>query len=69
MKERQAGKVKWFDSEKGYGYILSSSGEEIFVHYTAIKGAGFRDLKEEESVVFDVIESRRGKQAVNVDKV
>lgn len=69
MRERQTGKVKWFDSEKGYGYILSFSGEEIFVHYTAIKGAGFRDLKEGESVEFDVIESRRGRQAVNVDKV
>lgn len=68
MKERVSGKVKWFDSDKGYGYIVSGSGEEVFVHYTAIKGDGFRDLKEGEQVEFDVVESRRGKQAVNVEK-
>lgn len=65
----EKGKVKWFDNEKGYGFIVSEGGEELFVHYTSIQGEGFRVLKEGDEVEFNIIETRQGKQATNVVKV
>jgi len=67
MAER--GKVKWFDENKGYGFVVSEGGEELFIHYTAIQGGGFRNLEEGQLVEFDIIETRRGKQATNVVRV
>jgi CspA family cold shock protein len=60
------GKVKWFNKEKGYGFIEREDGPDIFVHYTAIDGAGYRNLEEGEWVTFEVITGQRGLQAANV---
>ena len=60
------GKVKWFNAEKGYGFITSDDGKDIFVHYTSINADGFRSLEEGQSVTFDVVDSDRGQQAANV---
>lgn len=60
------GKVKWFNKEKGYGFIEREGGPDIFVHYTAITGSGFRNLEEGELVTFEVITGQRGLQASNV---
>jgi len=60
------GKVKWFSKQKGYGFIESESGQDIFVHFSSITGDGFRTLEEGQSVEFDVIQGPRGEQASNV---
>lgn len=60
------GKVKWFNAEKGYGFIESAEGGDVFVHYSAIRGEGFKTLDEGQSVEFDVVDGTRGKQAANV---
>lgn len=60
------GKVKWFNAEKGYGFITSDEGKDIFVHYTSINADGYRSLEEGQSVTFDVVEGDRGQQAANV---
>lgn len=60
------GKVKWFNAEKGYGFITSDEGKDIFVHYTSIQADGYRSLEEGQSVNFDVVEGDRGQQASNV---
>ena len=60
------GKVKWFNAEKGYGFITSDEGKDIFVHYSSIQSDGFRTLEEGQAVNFDVVESDRGQQAANV---
>lgn len=60
------GTVKWFSSEKGYGFISQEGGPDVFVHYKAIQGQGFRTLEENEPVEFDIQESPKGLQAVNV---
>lgn len=61
------GKVKWFNNDKGYGFIDYTSGEDIFVHYSAIKADGYRTLTEGQLVTFDLVETPKGLQAVNVE--
>ncbi|MBX6353977.1 MAG: cold-shock protein [Thermoflavifilum sp.] len=63
------GTVKWFNSEKGYGFIQVEGGNDVFVHYTAILGEGFRTLEEGQRVQFDIVEGQRGPQAANVVKL
>jgi CspA family cold shock protein len=63
------GTVKWFSSEKGYGFISQEGGPDVFVHYKAIQGQGFRTLEENEPVEFEVQESTKGLQAVNVTRL
>ncbi|MGX9133914.1 cold-shock protein [Rummeliibacillus sp. JY-2-4R] len=63
------GKVKWFDNEKGYGFIEYNNGEDVFVHFTGIREEGFRTLEEGQDVQFDIIEGNRGPQAANVIKL
>jgi CspA family cold shock protein len=60
------GRVKWFSAEKGYGFLEREDGGDVFVHYSAINGEGFRTLNEGERVEFDVVEGDRGPQAANV---
>ncbi|WP_010300939.1 cold-shock protein [Kurthia senegalensis] len=60
------GTVKWFDGSKGYGFIESAQGEDIFVHFTGIVADGFRTLNEGQRVQFDIVEGNRGSQAANV---
>ncbi|NLK00400.1 MAG: cold-shock protein [Clostridia bacterium] len=60
------GKVKWFSNEKGYGFISSEDGEDVFVHYSAIQDTGFKTLAEGQSVEFDIVEGPKGPQAANV---
>ena len=62
------GTVKWFNSEKGYGFITAEGGEDVFVHFSAINGEGFKTLEEGQAVTFDVVEGNRGKLAANVTK-
>ena len=62
------GTVKWFDSEKGYGFIECDNGDDVFVHFTGIQVEGFRTLDEGQSVEFDLVEGNRGPQASNVIK-
>ena len=64
------GTVKWFDGEKGYGFIRSDDGgEDVFVHHPGIAGSGFKSLDEGEKVTYEVAQERRGPQAENVSKV
>lgn len=69
MLEVITGKVKWFDTVKGYGFLAyNENGEEkqVFVHYSAIEGEGFKNLEAEQDVEFCIIEDQRGKHAINV---
>lgn len=60
------GKVKWFNNQKGYGFIATDNGKDVFVHYTAIKGDGYKSLQQGQSVEFDVVQGPKGEQASNV---
>jgi len=60
------GKVKWFDTKKGYGFIIGEQGQDVFVHYTSIVGEGFRALKDGEVVEYEIVEGEKGFQARNV---
>ena len=64
----EQGTVKWFNNDKGYGFISRAEGDDVFVHFSAIQGDGFKSLDEGQKVSFDVEESDRGLQAVNVVK-
>ncbi|KOS21733.1 Major cold shock protein CspA [Escovopsis weberi] len=66
MSERQNGVVKWFNDEKGYGFITPETGADLFVHFRAIEGSGFKSLKEGQAVTFEVVQGPKGMQA---DKV
>jgi len=66
---RNTGKVKWFNEAKGFGFIRRDDGPELFVHYTNIVGSGFRTLKEDDKVEFEVSEGPKGLQAINVTKI
>ena len=63
------GTVKWFDNNKGYGFISQEGGKDVFVHYSAIEKSGFRSLTEGERVGFDVVDGPKGPQAANVKKL
>jgi cold shock protein len=60
------GTVKWFSSEKGYGFISQESGEDVFVHFSGIEGGGYKNLEENQAVEFEVTQGPKGLQAVNV---
>lgn len=62
------GKVKWFNAEKGYGFIESEEGSDVFVHFSAIQMDGYKALEEGQSVEFDIVQGARGPQAANVTK-
>ena len=63
------GKVKWFNAEKGYGFITTDEGKDVFVHYSAIQIDGFKTLDDGDAVSFEVVQSDRGEQAANVCKL
>jgi len=63
------GRVKWFNDAKGYGFIEQEGGRDIFVHYTAIEGEGFKSLTEGQKVEFEIIEGAKGPQATKVTKL
>ena len=73
MSEREVqvatGVVKWFNSEKGYGFISQEGGPDVFVHFSAIQETGFRNLEENEKVEFDVSQGPKGLQAANVRRM
>ncbi len=63
------GKVKWFNSDKGYGFIEREDGDDVFVHFSAIEEEGFKTLEENQEVEFEIVEGPRGPQAANVTKL
>lgn len=63
------GRVKWFNNEKGYGFIEREGGDDVFVHYSAITGDGFKSLNEGDAVEFEIVDGTRGPQAANVSRV
>ena len=60
------GSVKWFNNEKGFGFISVEGGDDVFAHFTAIQGEGFRSLEEGQKVSFDIVEGAKGLQAANI---
>jgi CspA family cold shock protein len=66
---RCTGKVKWFNDSKGYGFIEQEGGKDIFVHYTAIQGEGFKSLAEGQKVEFEITDGAKGPQATQVVKI
>ncbi|AEB29507.1 cold shock protein CspA [Carnobacterium sp. 17-4] len=65
----EKGTVKWFNAEKGFGFIEVEGGEDVFVHFSAITGDGFKSLEEGQAVEFEIVEGNRGAQAANVVKL
>ncbi len=65
----QNGKVKWFNNEKGFGFIEVEGGDDVFVHFSAIQGEGYKSLEEGQEVSFEIVEGNRGPQAANVVKL
>ncbi|MBN6188961.1 cold-shock protein [Aneurinibacillus sp. BA2021] len=63
------GTVKWFNAEKGFGFIERQDGDDVFVHFSAISGDGFKTLEEGQRVSFDIVQGNRGDQAANVVKL
>jgi len=63
------GKVKWFNAEKGFGFIEREAGDDVFVHFSAIQAEGFKTLEEGQAVEFEIVEGPRGPQAANVVKL
>jgi CspA family cold shock protein len=68
MSERKVGTVKWFNANKGYGFIAHEGGEDVFVHFSAIAGEGYRNLQEGDRVEFTIQKGPKGLQAANVVK-
>jgi CspA family cold shock protein len=68
-KLKVTGRVKWFNSSKGYGFIGRENGADVFVHYTAIAGEGYKTLQEGDTVEFEIVQGHRGPQAANVVKI
>lgn len=66
MTERKQGSVKWFNSEKGFGFIQQASGNDLFVHFKSIVGDGYKSLEENDKVEFSVVEGTKGPQAAEV---
>ncbi len=69
MSDRIRGTVKWFNTSKGFGFIARDDGDDVFVHYSAIRGGGFKDLAEGEQVEFSIEEGPKGLQAADVVKL
>ena len=67
MAEKETGTVKWFNGDKGYGFISREGGDDVFVHYSEIQGSGFRSLNENQRVQFNVEQGPKGPQATNVE--
>ena len=63
------GKVKWFNAEKGFGFIEREDGDDVFVYFSAIQGTGFKTLEEGQEVEFEIVEGNRGPQAANVVRI
>lgn len=62
------GTVKWFNADKGFGFITDENGQDVFAHFSAIQGEGFKTLEEGQAVTYDIEDGQRGPQAVNINK-
>ena len=69
MADRETGTVKWFNDAKGFGFIERESGDDVFVHHSAIRGEGFRSLTDGQKVEFEVVQGQKGPAAENVSKL
>ena len=69
MPNRESGTVKWFDNAKGFGFIQRPQGDDVFVHYRAIRGEGYRTLQEGQQVQFNIVQSQKGLQAEDVESL
>ena len=69
MSERIIGTVKWFNGGKGYGFLAQEGGQDVFVHFSAIQGEGFKVLNEGDRVEYDIVPGNKGKQAANLIRI
>jgi CspA family cold shock protein len=69
MADREKGTVKWFNATKGFGFIERENGPDVFVHYSAINGSGYRSLEEGQQVEFTVVQGQKGPQAQDVNNI